>query len=140
MFLFKTCVLFLVFFILAMVLSARGICYGCSTSFLQLVSLVLTPAEMENGPSHRQSDFAELFAGKANLSNALRAVSQLQCNSVMHCRSQKMLSMTEAGFSGHSYDKVNHPSQNIHSHEGKLQCLPAAYYKSQLMFQALQEG
>ena len=41
-------------------------------AFVQLVSMVLTPEEMENGPGNRHQDFTELFAGKANLSSALR--------------------------------------------------------------------
>ena len=61
-----------------MVISYRGIFHGCSTAFVHLVSMVLTAEEMENGPGNRHEDFMELFAGKANLSSALRDATCLQ--------------------------------------------------------------
>ena len=103
--------------------SPRGIAYGCTAAFLQLLVEVLSPQEIEEGPRLRNQDYCEVFAGTCNLSHRLTAVPGLHpCLYVFHANDSEKACESKAGFSGHSFDKVLNPKMDIGTREGKLEC------------------
>ena len=137
--------------------SPRGILYGCSEWFKAFVMTIIPHvvqnerAFMNLENSQRRQDFIEVFSGRANLSAQMREASWLgigtfsglhtmyairqsfSCLSFTNSKSHRVDTNCKAGFVGLTYDKIDDPSLNFSSDEGRAECTTTEFGKHVVM-------